>query len=77
MNKNRKLIEEVIRKRNLKSDPVKKFATRNKASPLNSFEEFREFTEEQFEKIYQSKIDGVKLKFRYTILTINGRHNPF
>lgn len=76
MLKNQQLIESVIQGRNDKQDPVKEFATRNKASPLNVWCKFELFTKESFLKIYNTNIDGLKLKFRYVTLTINGRHKP-
>lgn len=74
MIKNKTLIDEVICQRNKKNDPVKEFAVRNKASPLDVWCKFKPFTKESFNQIYKSNIDGVKLKFRFTTLVVNGRH---
>jgi len=71
---NKKLIEETIALREQKNDFVKEFATRNKISPINEWNEFELYTKENFQKVYNNQIDGVKLKFKYTTLTINGRH---
>ena len=71
---NKKLIEETINLREQKNDFVREFATRNKISPINQWNEFEPYTENDFQKIYDNEIDGVKLKFKYTTLTINGRH---
>lgn len=76
MLKNQQLIEDVISDRNAKYDPVREFATRNKASPINIWSQFELFTGKAFLKIYNCNIDGLKLKFRFVTLTINGRHKP-
>lgn len=73
---NKKFIEETIELRMQKNDPVKEFAIRYKSSPIKEWNEFEPYTETEFQKIYnQPVIDGVKLKFRYTTHTINGRHS--
>lgn len=74
MNKNRKLIDEVIRLRNEKEDPIQEFATRNKDSPLNFWDNFKPFKTKEFYLNLFTNIDGVKLKFKHTTLTVNGRH---
>ena len=75
MNANKELIERTIElRKKFNDDPVKEFATRNKDSPINEWNKFQKFTKKEFKKIYTSEIDGVKLKFRYTTLIINGRH---
>ena len=74
MNKNRPLIEKVIEMRNKKQDPVTEFATRNKDSPLDVWDKFKPFTKKEFYLNLFTNIDGVKLKFRHTELTVNGRH---
>ncbi len=72
---NKKLIEETIAGREQKNDPVKEFSVRYKSSGINEWCEFEPYTKATFQKIYSPPvIDGVKLKFRYTTLTINGRH---
>ena len=74
---NKKLIEKTIKLREQKNDFVKEFATRNKISSINQWSEFEPYTKDDFQKIYNNEIDGVKLKFRYTTLTINGRHRKY
>lgn len=74
MIKNKPFIDKVIAGRKMKNDPVTEFATRNKASPLNIWCNFKPFTEQSFKNIFNLNIDGVKLKFKFTTLTINGRH---
>ena len=74
MIRNKPLIDEVIKGRNMKNDPVKEFAIRNKASPLNIWCKFKLFTVESFNNIFHLNIDGVKLKFKHITFTINGRH---
>lgn len=75
MTVNKELIERTIHlRKSFHDDPVKEFATRNKDSPINEWNNPEKFTEKEFKKIYTSEIDGVKLKFRYTTLIINGRH---
>lgn len=72
---NKKLIEETIALRMQSNDPVKEFAIRYKTSPIKEWKDFEPYTETAFQKIYnQSVVDGVKLKFKHTTLTINGRH---
>ena len=73
MMKNKPLIKDVIQLRKKNNDPVKEFATRNKASPLNNWSKFKPFSEEAFNLIFNKNIDGVKLKFKYITLLINGR----
>ena len=72
---NKKFIEETIALREQEDDFVKKFATRNKTSPIKQWNEFEPYTKETFKRIYQLPFDGVKLKFKYVTLTINGRHS--
>lgn len=74
MIKNKPLIDAVINGRKMKQDPVQEFAVRNKASPLDVWCKFKPYTEEAFNQIFNLNIDGVKLKFRFTTLTVNGRH---
>lgn len=74
MIKNKKLIIDTINKRKEMNDPVLKYATRNKASPLNSWTSFTTYSEEYFHNVFKLAIDGIKLKFRFTTLTINARH---
>ena len=74
MLKNKPFIDKTIQLMKQDNDHVQEFATRNKASPLEVWSEFKPYSEKAFNNIYQLKIDGVKLKFRYTTLTINGRH---
>lgn len=74
MNKNRKLIEEVIEMRKKDQDQVQEFATRNKDSPLEFWDKFKPFTTKEFYLNLFTNIDGVKLKFKNTTLTVNGRH---
>lgn len=71
---NKPFIDEIIQKRNERQDPVQKFAVRNKASPINEWEEFQPFNLKEFNLIHFTNIDGVKLQFKYTLLTINGRY---
>lgn len=73
---NRKLIEETIELRRSEKDPVREFAIRYKTSSIDEWSDFEQYTLKEFQKIYSEPIvDGVKLKFRYTTLTINGRHS--
>ena len=74
MNKNRQLVEQTIQLRMKQNDPVREFAVRNKASPLNKWSDFIPYTEEAIKKFYHLPIDGFKLKFKFTTLTISGRH---
>jgi hypothetical protein len=55
-------------------DPVQEFAIRNKDSPLNIWECFQPFNEKELNLLNFTNIDGVKLKFKHTTLTVNGRH---
>jgi hypothetical protein len=75
--KDKKLIEETILLRRKNNDPVKEYSVRNKASPSFNWQSFKPYNKEAFPEIYGSQIDGVKLKFRSIIVTINGRHNLF
>lgn len=74
MVKNKELIEETIRLRELKDDSPQEIATRNKASPLDKWNAFKPFNQKNYNNIFKNNIDGLKLKFRYTTLTINARH---
>lgn len=74
MNKNRQLVEDTINLRLKKKDPVKEFAIRNKASPIDTWSRFIPYTQEAIKPYYFLPIDGFKLKFKFTTLTINGRH---
>ncbi len=74
MVKNKELIEETIRLRKLKDDSPQKIATRNKASPIDCWNCFNPFNKKNYNNIFNDNIDGLKLKFRYTTLTINARH---
>lgn len=74
---NKPFIDEIIYKRNKKNDPVRKFSVRNKASPINEWEEFQTFNLKEFNLKQFTNIDGVKLKFRHTTLLINGRHKNY
>jgi len=75
MKKNKDLIIEVIKMRKDRQDPVQKIATRNKASPLDKWNNFEPFTTHSLTEIFSSNdFDGVKMKFRFVVLTINGRH---
>ena len=74
MIRNKPLIDSVILGRDKEDDPVKEFAYRNKASPIGVWCNFKLFTVESFNNIFNLSIDGVKLKFRHITLTVNGRH---
>ena len=74
MIKNKILIEETIELMKKENDPVQSFATRNKDSPKNIWSKFIPFSRKEFNKIYNSNIDGLKLRFKFTTLFINGRH---
>ena len=74
MVKNKPFIDKVIQGRMLKKDPVQQFTVRNKASPLNVWEKLQPYKEKRLNILYFTNIDGVKLKFKHTTLTINGRH---
>ena len=74
MEKNRQFIEKVLKYRNELNDPIRQFATRNKASPILDFEEFQDYNEQDFKQVYNNNIDGATLKFKYVTLVINGRH---
>ena len=72
---NKKLIEESIACREQKNDFIKEFSSRYKTSPINRLNDFEPYTKDVFQKIYSHPIvDGVKLKFKYVILTVNGRY---
>lgn len=73
MIKNKPFIEEIIFKRNEKQDPAREFAVRNKASPINVWGKFQPYNILEFNLIHFTNIDGIKLRFKYTTLTINGR----
>jgi len=75
--KDKKLIEKVILLREKNNDKISMYAIRNKASPYFCWSKFRKYSKESFDEIYFSQIDGLKLKFKNTILTINGRHSLF
>ena len=73
---NKKFIEETISLREQENDFVNEFAIRYNSSQIEEWNEFEPYTKTTFQKIYnQPLVDGVKLKFRYTTLTINARHN--
>ena len=73
---NKKFIEKTIELRRKKNDLVKGFSIRYKTSLIKEWSEYEPYLEKDFQKIYDEPIvDGVKLKFKYTIVTINGRHN--
>ena len=76
MIRNKPLIDEVIKLRNQMEDPVTEFAVRNKASPLNTWEDFQSFNMKELNLLNFTNIDGVKLKFKHTTLIVNGRHKP-
>ena len=71
---NKTYVEKVIKHRTEMKDPVKEYATRNKDSPLNVWCNFKPFIIDSFNNIFNTNIDGVKLKFKSTTLTINSRH---
>jgi hypothetical protein len=71
---NEPFILKVIQLRKKQNDNPKQFATRNKASPINKWSNFEPFSEEAFQKVFNNKFDGLKLKFNYVTLLINGRH---
>jgi len=75
--KDKKLIEKVILLREKNSDKILMYSIRNKASPSFCWSKFRKYSKESFNEIYSPQIDGLKLKFKNTILTINGRHSLF
>jgi hypothetical protein len=51
------------------------FAVRTIASEEKEYSKFKPYTKESEKLIYNSKlIDGVKLKFRHTTVTVNARH---
>jgi hypothetical protein len=77
MIKSKPFIEKVINLRKQKKDPVLKIAIRNKASPVEGWSNFIPYSDEVFFRIFNLNIDGIKLKFRYTTLVLNGRHNIF
>jgi hypothetical protein len=73
---NKKLIKKTIELRRQKNDTIKEFAIRYKTSPIKEWNKFEPYGDNEFQKIYKKPIvDGVKLKFKYTIVTINGRHS--
>lgn len=73
---NQELIEKTIELREQKNDSVKEFAVRYKGTPIDEWNKFETYTEENFQKVYGHPIvDGVKLKFRYVTLYLNGRHS--
>lgn len=73
---NKELVEKTIVLREQKNDFVKEFSIRYKDSPIDKWQEFEIYSDKIFRKIYETPIvDGVKLKFRYVTLCINGRHS--
>lgn len=51
------------------------FAVRTIASEQEEFSKFKPYSKESEKLIYNSKlIDGVKLKFKHTTVTVNARH---
>lgn len=74
MIKNKPFIEEIITNRTKNHDPPREIATRNKASPLEVWSDFKPFTEQLFLNIFNQNIDGVKIRFRYVTVNFNGRH---
>lgn len=71
---NKELIEETISLQESDKDPVQQFSTRKKTS--SEWSELEPYSEEAFQRIYEEPIiDGVKLKFKSTLLIINGRHS--
>lgn len=74
MIKNKPFIDEVLRLRKKANDNPTSFAVRNKASPLNNWEDFQPFILEKLNQLYFTQIDGIKLKFQFTTLLVNGRH---
>ena len=75
MRVNKEFIEETIALQKADGDPVTEFATRYKKCKYDEWNDFEIYTEDNFAKIYDLPIDGVKLKFRYTTLIVNGRHS--
>ncbi len=73
---NKELVTKTIALREKKNDFVREFSIRYKKSPIDEWSEFEKYTEKCFQKIYEIPIvDGVKMKFKYTTLVINGRHS--
>ena len=51
------------------------FSVRTIASKENEYSKFKPYTKESEKLIYNSKlIDGVKLKFKHTTVSVNARH---
>lgn len=71
---NKSFIEELIFKRNMKNDPVREFAIRNKDSPVEVWEQFKTFDFKELNFLLLADIDGIKLKFKYVTLYINDRY---
>ena len=71
---NEPFILKIIDLRKQQNDNPKQYSTRNKASPLNIWSNFKPFTEHSLETIFNSNIDGLKLKFKFVTLHLNGRH---
>lgn len=75
MIKNKTFIDETINLRMKKGDFLKEISLRNKASPLNVWFEFIPFSKKNYFKIFAPEIDGVKLKFKFATIYLNGRHS--
>lgn len=73
MIQNRTLIDDVIKLRTMKNDPVQEYSTRNKASPIELFSPFQPFSYKALNHVLTKDIDGLKLKFKYVVLFINFR----
>lgn len=73
MLQNKKRIDEVIAEHDPNSFTV---SVRTIADISNNWSGFIPYNEAAIKLIYNSHfVDGVKIKFRYTTLTINARHN--
>lgn len=72
MLKNKTRIDEILEPHDPKSFEV---SVRTISDIPSKFSAFIPYNEQAINLIYKSKIiDGIKIKFRYTTLTINARH---
>ncbi len=70
----RSQIKEIIKLRENMNDPVKSFSIRNKDSPPDKWQHFKEYNEKEFNLILFTNVDGFKINFKHVTLDINGRY---
>ena len=67
----KQLIKRTIKLREEMKDPVKEYATRNKDSPIDNWNESQVYSPALFNLSLNTDIEAAKLKFKYVTLTIN------